>query len=92
MTLPVYVPAHHKANKPETDPTAPGSSYVEGNPSFHDSYYVKVSFPRIHPPTPPTSFLSISLCPTAHDDDPDKEATIAIVFQTGLDITTHHEE
>lgn len=41
MTLPVYVPAHHKANKPETDPTAPGSSYVEGNPSFHDSYYVK---------------------------------------------------
>ncbi|KAF8267650.1 hypothetical protein EI94DRAFT_1700825 [Lactarius quietus] len=41
MTLPVFVPAHHKANKSETDPPAPASSFVEGNPSFPDGYYVK---------------------------------------------------
>jgi hypothetical protein len=92
MTLPVFVPAHHKANKPETDPPAPASSYVEGNPSFHDNYYVKVSFPRIPPPTPLTSFLSISFCPTAYDADPVKETAIAFVFQTGVDITAYHEE
>ncbi|KAI9455242.1 hypothetical protein BJY52DRAFT_1280837 [Lactarius psammicola] len=41
MTLPVYVPAHHKVNKPETDPPAPSSSFVDGTPSFPDGYYVK---------------------------------------------------
>ncbi|KAI9437449.1 hypothetical protein H4582DRAFT_2057821 [Lactarius indigo] len=41
MTLPVFVPAHHKVNKPETDPPAPASSFVVGTPSFPDGYYVK---------------------------------------------------
>ena len=57
MTLPVFVPAHHKVNKPESDPPAPTSSYVEGNPSFHDGYDVKVSFPLFPSPSFPTSLL-----------------------------------
>ncbi|KAH8995196.1 hypothetical protein EDB86DRAFT_3077673 [Lactarius hatsudake] len=41
MTLPVFVPAHHKVNKPETGPPAPASSFAVGTPSFPDGYYVK---------------------------------------------------
>ncbi|KAH9020844.1 hypothetical protein EDB85DRAFT_1895962 [Lactarius pseudohatsudake] len=41
MTLPVFVPAHHKVNKPKTDPPAQASSFVVGTPSFPDGYYVK---------------------------------------------------
>ncbi|KAH9029572.1 hypothetical protein EDB85DRAFT_2250787 [Lactarius pseudohatsudake] len=40
-TLPVFVPVHHKVNKPETDPPAQASSFVVGTPSFPDGYYVK---------------------------------------------------
>ena len=69
MTLPVFVPAHHKANKPETDPTAPTSSFVDGTPSFPDGYYVKVSSPRIPTPSSPTSF---SLFSATHDMTPVK--------------------
>ena len=65
MTLPVFAPPHHKANKPETDSPAASSSLVEGNPSFPDGYYVKVSFPRISPPSSPTS--SFLCCPITHD-------------------------
>ncbi|KAH9011669.1 hypothetical protein EDB85DRAFT_2149554 [Lactarius pseudohatsudake] len=42
MTLPVFVPVHHKVNKPETDPPAQASSFVVGTPSFPDGYYVKI--------------------------------------------------
>lgn len=93
MTLPVFVPAHHKANKPESDPPAPASSYVEGNSSFQDSYYVKVSFPLFpSSQTPHLSSFSFSFCPTAHDEYSNKETAIAVVCQTGVDITTCHEE
>jgi hypothetical protein len=67
MTLPVFVPAHHKVNRPETDPPAPTSSFVDDSPSFPDGYYVKVSSPRIPPPNPPPPFSVFS---TAHDMTP----------------------
>ncbi|KAH9059019.1 hypothetical protein EDB87DRAFT_1577936 [Lactarius vividus] len=70
MTLPVFVPAHHKVNKPETDPPAPASSFVVGTPSFPDGYYVKVSSHRIPPPGPPIPRLSISMCSATHEMPP----------------------
>jgi len=88
MTLPVFVPAHHKVNKPETDPPAPTSSFVDDTPSFPDGYYVKVSSPRIPPPNPP-------IPPSLHffvfhrsRYEPVKEAAIAFLCETGFDIAT----
>ena len=60
VTLPVFVPAHHKANK--SDPPAPNPSHVEGNSSFHDGYHVKVSFPLFPLPVSPPLYLYFSLC------------------------------
>ena len=71
MTLPVFVPPHHKASKPETDPPAPTSSFIDDTPSFPDGYYVKVRFPPNSTSWPSHPFFSHSFfISAAHDMTP----------------------
>lgn len=92
MTLPVFVPPHHKASKPETDPPAPTSSFIDDTPSFPDSYYVKVRFPPNSTSWPSHPFFSHSFHFRRSRYDPFKEAAIAFVRESGVDIAAYSEE
>jgi len=43
VAIPMFGPAHHKANKVDIEPPTTSSSLTDPTTSFHDAYYVKVS-------------------------------------------------
>ena len=72
MTIPVFVPAHQKARTLESVPPVSTSSHVEGNPSFHDGYYGKVTFPLFLPRLPASLFFLFFVSPPLTMNTPTK--------------------